>query len=84
MTDFDRSRVGFDVDDISDSNTLLLNAFVDAGIESELLRSLDRFESDDDVRDGLAVAGERVLRLCWGQLDDLSLIDLLGFLDTQT
>ena len=79
----DGTGVGLDVDDISDGDALLLDAFVDARVEAELLRALDRFERDDDVRDRLAVARERVLRLGRSELRHLALVDLLRLLHAQ-
>ena len=79
----DCTRVGLDVDDISDRDPLLLYTLVDTRIEAELLGALGRLEGDDDVRDGLAVAGQRVLGLGGGQFGHLSLVHLLGLLYSQ-
>lgn len=75
----DRSRVGFDIDDISDHNLLLQYGLVYARVQSELLRALDCLEPNNDMRDGLSVPAQRVLGLCWSELGDLAFIHLLGF-----
>lgn len=49
----------------------------------ELLGALAGLQSDDDVADGLPVTTHGVLCLTGGQLCNLPLIHLLGFLDTQ-
>mmetsp|Transcript_49617 Transcript_49617/g.153228 ORF Transcript_49617/g.153228 Transcript_49617/m.153228 type:complete len:477 (-) Transcript_49617:120-1550(-) len=74
---------GLDVDDVADGDLLLLDRLVDGGVELELLRALHALEGEDDVRDGLAVAAERVVGLLSAQLGDLALVHLLVLLDQQ-
>ena len=60
-----------------------LNRLVNRWVELQLLGALRGLESDDEVRDGLAVAADRVLRLDRAQLRHLALVHLLRFLDPE-
>ena len=83
-THLHRSRVGFDVDDVADLDLFFLDAFVDGGIKFELFGSLDRLQTNDDMRDGFSVAAERVLGLDGRDFGDFTLVDFFDFFDSQT
>lgn len=80
----DGAGVGLDVNDITQAHALLLDSFVNGGVQAELLRALCRLQHDDQVRDGAAVAAERVLCLLGRELRDLALVHLLRFANAQT
>mmetsp|Transcript_25460 Transcript_25460/g.79791 ORF Transcript_25460/g.79791 Transcript_25460/m.79791 type:complete len:396 (-) Transcript_25460:372-1559(-) len=79
----DGARVGLDVDDVARRDLLLLDRLVDGRVQLELLGALCRLEAEDQVRHGLAVPAERVLRLLGGELGHLALVHLLRLLDPQ-
>lgn len=78
------ARVGLDVDDVSDGNSLLLNTLVDARVKSQLLGPFCGLETDDDVRDGLAVAAERVFGFLGGEVGNFAFVDFFCFLYPET
>lgn len=50
----------------------------------QLLCAFARFQTDDDVADGFAVATHGILGLAGGQLSHLAFIHLLCFFDSQS
>jgi hypothetical protein len=48
-----------------------------------LFGSLDCFQTDNDVRDGLAVAGQGVFGLGRGKFGYFSFVDFFGFFDSE-
>jgi hypothetical protein len=70
----------FNIDYISYYNLFLENSLIDAGIQTQLFRALDRFETNDDMRNGLAITTQWILCLCWRQFRDFSLVDSLSLL----
>ena len=79
----DGSIVGFDINDIANGDLFLLNAFINAGVQLELLRALHRLESNDDMRHRLSVAAQWVFRLDGRQFSDFTFVHLLDFLDSK-
>ena len=65
VTHFHGTRVGFDVYHVANNDLFLEDCLIDGGVKPQLLGSLYCFQPDDDVRNGLAVPAERVLRLGW-------------------
>jgi hypothetical protein len=83
-THFDGTSIRFNVYNITHDNLLLQYGLVDSGVETQLLRSLDRLQADNNVRDGFPIPAQWVFSFCWGQLRDFSFIDLLSFLYPKT
>jgi hypothetical protein len=79
----DCASVGLDVHNISNAHPLLLDRLVNAGVQSQFLRSSRTPQCDQQMADGPAVASQWVLRLLWGQLGDLALVDFLLLLHPQ-
>lgn len=78
------SGVCFDVDNVSDCDALLLDGFVDARIQAQLLGALGRLQSNDQMANCASVSTKRVLGLFGGELCDFSLINFLRFANTET
>lgn len=57
FTNLDSASISFNVDDISDCYSLLLNALVNAGVETELFGPFNCFQRNNDVRDSLPIPG---------------------------
>ena len=71
--------VGFKVDNVSDGDSLLLNGFVDTGVEAQLLGALGRLQSYDQMADRPPVASQRVFGFLRSKFCDLTLVHFLGF-----
>ena len=78
------ASIFFDVEDISNYNLFLQDRLIDTRVQAKLLCSLDSFETNDDMRDGLAVATQRILCLGWSELGDFTLVNFFGFLYTNS
>jgi hypothetical protein len=77
------TSIGLDVYDISNAHPLFLNGLVNAGVQSELLRSSRAPQRDQEMADGPAVASQWVLGLLWRQLGNFTLVDFLLLLHSQ-
>jgi hypothetical protein len=53
---FNRSAIGFNVNDVTNFNTFLLERFVDGRIQLELLCSFSRLQSNDYMTDSFAIS----------------------------
>ena len=62
---------------------LLLDGLVNGGVQFKLFGALGGLQADHHVGDGLSVSAEWVLSLLWGQLCDLTFVDLFRLLDTK-
>lgn len=78
------SSIRFDVNDVSHGDSLLLNGFVDAGVQAQLLGALSGLQADDQMADRASVSSQRVLRLFGGQFRDFTFVYFLGFANTET
>lgn len=77
----DVAGLGLDVDDISNSDFLLLDVLVGVGVQSQLLGALGTLKSDNNGGDHLPVPPMGVLLLLRSQLGDFTLQNLLGLLN---
>ena len=81
---FNGTACGFDVDDIADSDLLLLNVLIYAWIKLKLLLPFSGFESNNNAVDDLAIASVRVFIFLWSDLGNLTFPDLFSLLNSQT
>jgi len=77
------ARVGFDVDDVADGDALFLDCFVDGGVETEFFGAFARFQADEEVGDGAAVAAEGVFGFFGGELDYFAFVDFFCFANAE-
>lgn len=59
------SRISLYVDNVTNYDLLFHDRLIDAWVQSQLLCALHSFKTNNDMRDGLAVPAQRVLRFRW-------------------
>ena len=79
----DGTAGGLDVDDIADSDLLLLKVLVDAWVKLKLLLTLGSLEADDNSLDDLAVSSVGIFLLLGSNFCHFSFPNFLGLLDSE-
>ena len=81
---FYSTTVCFDVNHITHTDFLFLKSVVYRRIEFQFLHSFRRLQSDNNMRHGLTVSSELILRFLGCKFRDFTFVDFLVLLDSQT